>query len=106
MGWQEAGVAWSFRAVDWAYLMEPLFRPVFDSLAVSLALNTDTTLLDVGCGAGLALQGYAPQCAGVAGVDAAAGLLAIARARLPEADLRQASMTSLPWADGSFGRVT
>jgi len=86
--------------------MEPLFGPVFDSLADSLDLGVDATLLDVGCGAGLALQRYAPHCATVSGVDAAAGLLAIARTRLPDIDLRQASMTDLPWPDRTFSRVT
>lgn len=106
MSWEDAGVAWSMRAVDWAYLMEPLFGPVGDALAASLELDAEADLLDVGCGAGRALQRYAASGASVAGVDAAAGLLDIARTRMPGCDLRQASMTALPWPDGSFSRVT
>lgn len=105
MGWQEAGVAWGLRAVDWAYLMEPLFGSVYDALAVELDLDPTAALLDVGCGAGLALQRYAPRCARVAGIDAAEGLLAIARRRTPDADLRHGSMTEMPWDDGTFSRV-
>ena len=70
MGWEEAGVAWSDRAVDWAYLMEPLFTPVYDVLGKSLALQPTDSMLDIGCGGGRGLQGYATR-AQVAGIDAA-----------------------------------
>ena len=106
MGWEEAGVAWSARAVDWAYLMEPLFAPVYDELARSLELAPADGLLDIGCGAGLALQGYAARGARVAGIDAADGLLRIARKRVPTADLRHGSITELPWPEGTFDTVT
>src|SRR6476661_4901497 len=102
MGWEEAGVAWSDRAVDWAYLMEPLFAPVYDRLARSLELAPTDSLLDIGCGGGRALQAYAPHCAQVAGIDAAAGLLSIANLRVPQADLRHGSLTELPWAEATF----
>jgi SAM-dependent methyltransferase len=106
MGWQEAGIAWSGRALDWAYLMEPLFAPAYEALGTALELESTHALLDVGCGAGRGLQRYAPSCATVAGVDAAEGLLSIARSRVPNADLRQGSMTSLPWADATFDAIT
>src|SRR5436190_11362961 len=106
MGWEEAGVAWSARAVDWAYLMEPLFRSLYDALATSLELEPSQRLLDVGCGAGLALQGYAGRGAEVAGIDAAEGLLRIARTRVPTADLQHGSMVGLPWPDATFDSVT
>jgi len=106
MGWEEAGVAWSDRAVDWAYLMEPLFAPVYETLARSLDLAPTDSLLDIGCGGGRALQAYAPHCSQVAGIDAAAGLLSIASLRVPQADLKHGSLTELPWADGAFDAVT
>jgi SAM-dependent methyltransferase len=105
MGWEEAGVAWSDRAVDWAYLMEPLFTPVYERLGRSLALKPTHSLLDIGCGGGRALQGYAAQGFQVAGIDAAEGLLSIARLRAPQADLRHGSLTELPWPDGTFDAV-
>jgi ubiquinone/menaquinone biosynthesis C-methylase UbiE len=71
-----------------------------------LELGPDAVLLDVGCGAGLALQAYAPRCKDVAGVDAAAGLLAIAKVRLPSKELPRAPMTKLPWPDDTFTHVT
>ena len=102
MGSQEAGTAWSARALDWAYLMEPLFRSVYDALATSLEVAAHDKLLDMGCGAGLALHEYAQRGARVSGVDAAEGLLDIARRRVPAADLRHGSMTDLPWPEASF----
>ena len=40
------------------------------------------------------------------GLDASAGLLAVARERLPEADLREGELEALPYADDSFDAVT
>jgi ubiquinone/menaquinone biosynthesis C-methylase UbiE len=41
----------------------------------------------------------------VTGLDVSAGLLAVARARLPEADLREGDLEALPFADASFDAV-
>ena len=38
----------------------------------------------------------------VTGLDASAGLLDVARERLPEADLREGELEALPYADDSF----
>ena len=106
MGWQEAGVAWSARARDWAYFMEPLFLPLYEQLAVALDVGPGTDILDAGCGAGLALRRYGQRGANVVGVDAATGLLAIARSRVPSAELHHASLTDMPLATSSFDAVT
>lgn len=106
MGWQEAGVAWSARSRDWAYLMEPLFLPVYEQLAVALDVRAGTKVLDVGCGAGLALQHYAQRGAHVVGVDASTGLLTIAGSRVPSAELHHGSLTDLPLEDSSFDVAT
>ncbi|MCB0993450.1 MAG: class I SAM-dependent methyltransferase [Acidimicrobiales bacterium] len=42
----------------------------------------------------------------VAGIDAAEPLVAIARERTPDADIRVGTMFDLPWADDSFDVVT
>ena len=105
MGSEEAGVAWSDRAVDWAYLMEPLFTPVYEMLGRSLALQPTQWVLDIGCGGGRALQSYSARGSRVAGIDAAEGLLSIARLQVPHADLRHGSLTELPWPDGTFDAV-
>lgn len=67
MSWQAARVAWSCRAKDWAYLMEPLFAPVYDRLATQPAMAAGTRILDVGCGSGLGLRRYQQTGAHVAG---------------------------------------
>src|SRR5215207_4402751 len=46
-----------------------------------------------------------PRRARVAGIDAAAGLIELARHRLPEADLLLGAFEQLPWPDESFDRV-
>src|SRR5690606_8262289 len=55
---------------------------------------------------GYALLLAAKRGATVTGFDASAGLLAVARARLPEVDLRQGDLEALPHGDGSFDAVT
>jgi trans-aconitate methyltransferase len=67
-----------------------------------MGITRGTRLLDVGCGAGLALQLAAKRGATVAGFDASAGLLEVARERVPEADLRQGDVETLPCPDGGF----
>jgi SAM-dependent methyltransferase len=62
-------------------------------------------VLDVGCGTGMARVLAAARGAVVAGVDVTPGLLAIARERLPDADLREADMELLPFADATFDAV-
>ncbi|MCY7286737.1 MAG: methyltransferase domain-containing protein [Cryobacterium sp.] len=86
--------------------MEPLFLPLYERLAVALDVRPGTNVLDVGCGAGLALRHYAQRGADVVGVDAAAGLLSIAKSRVPSAELHHASLIDMPLGDSSFDSVT
>jgi ubiquinone/menaquinone biosynthesis C-methylase UbiE len=63
-------------------------------------------LLDVACGAGLAIELAALRGATCAGIDASARLIAIASDRNPTADARVGDMCHLPWSDASFDVVT
>ena len=63
-------------------------------------------LLDVACGAGLALELAGLRGARCAGIDASPRLIAVARDRNPDADLRVGDMHALPWDDGAFTVVT
>ena len=54
-------------------------------------------MLDVGCGAGLFCGLAAERGAVVTGLDAARGLLAHARERVPEATLTQGDLEALPF---------
>jgi SAM-dependent methyltransferase len=65
-----------------------------------------TRLCDVGCGSGLAAQMAAQRGAQVAGLDATPELLAIARERVPDGDLRIGSLDRLPFDDDAFDAVT
>jgi SAM-dependent methyltransferase/alkylhydroperoxidase family enzyme len=63
-------------------------------------------LLDVACGAGLAVELAGLRGASCAGIDASVRLVAVARDRSPDADLRVGDMHALPWADETFDVVT
>ena len=56
----------------------------------------EMSLLDVACGSGLAVRVADGMGADVAGIDAAAELVAVACERTPTADLRVGSMFELP----------
>jgi SAM-dependent methyltransferase len=99
------GPLWGAAAEDWLD-NERFVVPVYDAVFDALELGAGTRLLDVGCGAGLALQMAAQRGASVAGIDASEGLLEIARRRLPDADLRRGDLEQLPYSDDSFDLVT
>ncbi len=73
-----------------------------DDVAGALARS----LLDAGCGAGLALRLAADCGAEVTGLDATETLLADARRRVPGARLDHGDVEQLPYADGAFDVVT
>jgi SAM-dependent methyltransferase len=97
---------WGAAAEDWAELQEPTGIPLYEATFDAIGVTTGTRLLDVGCGAGLAMQLAHKRGGVVAGFDAAAGMLAVARSRLPEADLQQGDLEELPYDTESFDAVT
>ena len=92
--------------------LEPWYEHLYDVLHAILrralrpaADGRRHRALDAGCGTGfqaalLEELGYV-----VHGVDISAGLLAVARARLPDAALARATVEALPYADGAFDAV-
>lgn len=100
------GALWGASARAWSELTEPHEAVLFEAVFDALGLDSATTLLDAGCGSGLALQLAAKRGATVAGFDASAALLAIAAERVPDADLRQGDLETLPYEDASFNAVT
>jgi SAM-dependent methyltransferase len=100
------GRLWSVDAANWAEHQEPYLEPAFRAGLNAVGVGDGTRLLDVGCGAGLALRFAADRGADVTGLDAAPGMLEYARRRVPGADVVQGEMQSLPFPDDSFDAVT
>ena len=100
---------WGARARDWADVMEgwsPWGLPLYQHVLERVPVQRGTRVVDVGCGAGRFCRMAADRGAHVAGIDATAPLVKIARERVPDGDLRVGDMVALPWADDSFDVVT
>jgi SAM-dependent methyltransferase len=100
------GPLWGVAADDFAELLEPTGIPIYEAAFAAIDVTTGMRLLDVGCGAGLALQLAHKRGAFVSGLDASEPLLAVARSRLPEADLRHGDVEELPHDDDTFDAIT
>ena len=103
---QIQGKLWEAAAADWAQLTEPAMTPVYEAVFDAIGGGSGTRLFDAGCGSGLALQIAYQRGATVTGLDAAAGLVAIARERVPMADIREGDLEELSFPDDSFDAVT
>jgi SAM-dependent methyltransferase len=97
---------WGTDPEAWATISEPHNRPLFEAVLDAAEVGSGTRLLDVGCGTGMLLQLAAARGAVPSGIDVTPELLAIARERLPEADLREGDMETLPFEDAAFDAVT
>jgi SAM-dependent methyltransferase len=99
---QIQGELWGTRAREWAELQEGSFRPLYEAAFGASHLDVGATLLDVGCGAGLALQIAQARGAKVTGIDAAAKLAELAKSCCSGADIRVGEIEELPFDDHSF----
>jgi SAM-dependent methyltransferase len=99
------GALWGDRPSAWA-VTEEQQTPVYEAALSHVALEPGDRVLDVGCGTGVFLRMCADRGVDVAGIDAAEGLLEIAHARVPHADLRHGDMQALPFPDDAFELVT
>lgn len=100
------GPLWGARPRDWAeseWQQMPTYEAVLEHIG---GLRTGQSVLDVGCGTGAFLRLAADRGALAHGIDASESLVEVARARVPEADLRVGEMESLPFEDHSFDLVT
>ena len=97
---------WGRRAVDFAVLCEPQNCREYVAIHQRLALGDGVRLLDVACGSGLAIELARIQGATCCGIDASQRLVAVARDRNPDSDIRVGDMKALPWEDESFDVVT
>jgi SAM-dependent methyltransferase len=103
---QIQGELWGARAREWADLQEISFRQLYDAAFNAANVGAGSAVLDVGCGAGLALQMAQARGAKVSGLDAASGLVEIAKSRCPGGDIRVGESEELPFADTSFDVTT
>ena len=102
---QVQGRLWGARPGDWAD-NEAMCTPFYEAVLDAAEVGPGSRLLDLGCGAGTAMLLAAKRGATVTGIDASDGMLAYARDRLPDADLRDGEIERLPYPDGSFDVVT
>lgn len=102
---QVQGPLWGARAEDWATDVEQVGLPLFGAALDAARVTAGIRLLDAGCGAGLLALLARLRGAEVTAVDAAPGMVDIARQRLPGADLRVCDLESLPFEDASFDAV-
>ena len=103
---QIQGELWGARAREWAELQEGSFQPLYDAAFSAARVGKGTSLLDVGCGAGLALEMAQARGAKVTGIDASKGLAGLAKSRCAGADIHVGEIEELPFDDHSFDITT
>lgn len=99
------GPLWGARAADWT-LSEDQQAPTYEAALRRLALRPGDAVLDVGCGTGAFLRLVAQRGARPFGLDASEQLVALARERVPGADVRVGEMEALPYENDTFDLVT
>jgi SAM-dependent methyltransferase len=104
--WLLVDEGWGRRAVDFSTLSEPGNCREYVAVHHQLGLDAGDQLLDVACGSGLAIELARLRGASCSGIDASARLVAVARDRNPESDIRVGDMNALPWDPASFYVVT
>lgn len=99
------GELWSKVPQDWATLQEPMHKPLWEAMLDRAMVGSGTRILDAGCGGGGASVLAVGRGAQVSGLDAAEGLITIARERVPKGDFRVGDIESLPFEDEVFDAV-
>jgi len=102
---QVQGKLWSIAPGYWAKFFEPFFIPMYKKALEQIQPDKNSLLLDAGCGAGLFSYMAAGAGAQVMGVDAAHGLLEVARERNPQINFLEEDLEALPFAADNFDVV-
>jgi len=102
---RQHGRLWGRGTADWAEIQEPNFVPIYEAVLSRLAIARGTRLLDVGCGAGLAVALARERGALVSGLDASAPSVEFAKERTPSGTFVVGDLEALPFSDGSFDIV-
>jgi SAM-dependent methyltransferase len=98
------GPRWGSRAADWAATEEQQL-PTYEEALRRLGVRGGMRVLEVGCGSGVFLRAASDRGADVSGLDASPALTELARARVPEADLRVGDLQRLPYENDAFDLV-
>jgi SAM-dependent methyltransferase len=99
------GPLWGARPRDWSAIEEQQV-PTYEEALRHVEVGAGQRVLDIGCGTGVFLRLVAERGAEPFGLDASDALIAIARERLPDADLRVGEMEALPYDDDGFDLVS
>lgn len=99
------GELWSQAPKGWAEIMEPSHSPLWEAMLNASGVGSGTRFLDAGCGGGGASILAAKRGAEVSGLDAAEGLIAFARDRVPAGDFRVGGIENMPFGDNCFDVV-
>lgn len=100
------GQLWSIAPQYWSQHFEPYFMPMYREVLRHVPLSDETMLLDAGCGSGLFSFLAIETGAQVIGVDAAPGLLEVARLRNPRNNFMEEDLEALPFPKESFDVIT
>src|SRR5215471_3316232 len=104
--WAMVDEGWGRKAADCSALSEPGNCREYVAGQHRLGVDTGDRLLDVACGSGPAIGLARLRGACCCGIGASARLVAVARHRNPECDIRVGDMHPLPWDPASFDVVT
>jgi len=104
--WAMVDEGWGRKAVDFATLSELGNCREYVAVHHWLGVDVGDRLLDVACGSGLAIELARLRGASCSGIDASARLVAVARDRNPDCDIRVGDMHAVPWEPASFDVVT
>jgi len=83
----------------------PVTTNAIAPLLKTARLKASDKLLDVACGSGALAAAAREQGAQAAGIDLTPGMIALAKARHPGIDFREAEVEHLPFPDGAFDVV-
>ena len=105
---QRAGgaAAFSASAHDYAATMTPALAPMAAEVVRRAALRAGETVLDVGTGTGTAAALARGDGRRIIGLDAASGMLAIARRHAPDVEFLDADFLHIPVPDAAVHVVT
>lgn len=99
------GKLWSIAPYYWSNYFEPYFLPMYRKTLDRLNITGDTLMLDAGCGSGMFASMAIKAGAQVVGLDAAPGLLEVAKQRNPENTFMEGDLESMPFDDECFDMV-